>query len=63
VIKKDGAVLLLGKEVGKAPHGLENIKKIELVVAGPKLQRITQTIDAGVGVATAEEIGLNIYTA
>jgi len=58
-IKKDGTILLLGKEIGKAPHTLENIKIIELVVAGPEGARIVQTIQ-GSRPASAEEIGLNI---
>lgn len=59
IIKKDGTILLLGKEIGKAPHTLENIKIIELVVAGPEGARIVQTIQ-GSRPASAEEIGLNI---
>jgi len=61
VIKKDGTILLLGKEIGKAPHTLENIKLIELVVAGPEGARIVQTIQ-GSEPSSAEEIGVNIYT-
>jgi len=61
VVKKDGTILLLGKEVGKAPHGLEMITRIELVIVGPNGARIVQSIHAGGRPSSAEEIGLNIY--
>lgn len=60
IIKKDGTVLLLGEEIGKAPHTLEKVKKLEIVLVGAEGQRSTDTIELPKP-SSVEEIGLNIY--
>lgn len=64
-IRKDGTILLMGKEIGKAPHTLEKVLKVSLVVAGKEVAtKDLPYLFTEVSFDTAQEIneiGLDVY--
>ena len=57
-IKKDGTVYLLDKEIGKAPHTLEKVLRVSLVVAGKEVATREVAFSPAQEI---EEIGLDVY--